>query len=385
MTIAGRQIVVAGSGKMARDVGMFFLGRGHAVAWLSRDGDRLEALERWVHKRMTRLVSLMPDWSPGVPRFFVVGDPAVPAADVFTECINEAEEEKQALLKALDGVIPADALRLSNSSSILPVVVHPGCAGLHFFYPVELTGFVEAVFPEGYAAADRERILALLHDSELECIEEAPQAAFAINRLLLPVQNECFRALMAGVSAEEVDRATVSPVLPLGQLVLMDNIGLDVVHPAVCNFTARMPLELGRQYAPLDDGLRQLLAMGKRGHKNRDGLRLGAPLPWPTRADRGRDPGPPLGEMFQALFVNTCCHAIEQGLLSPRDLDLALCSLFGWDRPLEDAWEPIGPSRAREVLDEAYERSGSWYFIPARGLSGRTGGGADAPERGPVI
>ncbi len=378
-----RQIVIAGSGKMARDVGLFFLGRGHAVAWLSRDQDRLATLERWISRRVRRLADLLDSWSPGQAAFFLVGDPAIPAADVFIESINEAEEDKQALLRALDGAIPAEALRLSNSSSILPAVIHPGCAGLHFFYPVEMTGFVEAVFPEGFADDDRRRVLDLLDQSDLECIEQADARAFATNRLLLPVQNECFRALMAGAPAEEVDRASTSPVLPLGQLTLMDTIGLDVIAPAVHNFTARMEPEVAAHYRFLRDGLDQLVAAGKQGHKNRDGLRLGRELPWGGAPSEGS--APRLDRLLHALFVNTCHHALERGLLAPRELDLALCSLFGWDRSLAEAWAPLEPAEALEALDRAFRRWGAPYLIPARALRDLDTEGRRWPETGAVI
>jgi 3-hydroxyacyl-CoA dehydrogenase len=385
VSTAREKVIIAGSGKMARDVGMFFLGRGHDVAWLSRDAARLDSLAAWVRKRIARLAGIVPCWSPGEPGFFVVGDPAIPDADVFIESINEELEEKRALLAALDRVIPPGAMRLTGSSSILPDAIHPACAGLHFFYPVELTGLVEAVFPDDYHGPDRERVIALLRRSELEHIEEAPAAAFSVNRLLLPVQNECFRALAAGVPAPEVDRASVSPVLPLGQLVLMDSIGLDVVYPAVKNFTMRVSPDLALQYAPLVDGLRSCLEMGKRGHKNHDGLMLGAPLPWCGHVACDEETRRNLGEMLQALFVNTCFHAVEHRLLSPRDLELALCSLFGWDRPLEDAWEPLGRARSREVLDDAFARTGLRYFMPTRELRRDCANRADADDIGPVI
>jgi len=368
-----KTIVVAGSGKMARDLGLFFLGRGHSVSWLSRDEVRLETLERWIRKRVRRLASLFPDWKPGEPAFFVVGDPEVPAADVFIESINEEEREKQELLRSLDEIIPPGALRFSNSSSILPATIHPSCAGLHFFYPVELTGFVEAVFPEDFDVRDKERILDLLRESELECVEEGTETAFAVNRLLLPVQNECFRALRTGRAADDVDEATVSDLLPLGQLTLIDNIGLDVVYPAVCNFTSRMGPGISDQYEPLRAGLRELLDIGKRGHKNRDGIRLGQPLPWNGGPEATDGSAPPFDALIRALFLNSCQRALEEELLTAKDLDLALCSLFGWERDLAETWEHSDIEGSRKALDGGHRLWGCDYFVPCGELRRRAG------------
>jgi 3-hydroxyacyl-CoA dehydrogenase len=363
---ATTQIVIAGSGKMARDVGMFFIGRGHPVAWLSRSADRLADLERWVRRQLRHLAA------PAEPVFFVVGDAGVPRADVFIECINEDEGDKRALLRALEDVVPADAVRVSSSSSIFPGALHDRCAGLHFFYPVELTGFVEAVFPPGFPEEGRRRLRALLADTRLECIEEeGREEAFAVNRLLLPVQAEAMRAVIEGWDPRAVDEATVSPVLPVGQLALMDSIGLDVVGPAVSNFTStststcRLGEEAAAQYAPLREGLARALALGKRGKKNRDGLLMGAPLPF----ERTHDGAPAeLAARCQCLFVNTCHHALERGLLSEAQLALALEALFGWERGLEAALLPRTGTEAGEVLARAWDETGRLYFVPAEVL-----------------
>ena len=367
------QIVVAGTGKMARDVGMFFLGRGHPVAWLSRDASRLSALERWVRRRARRLEALRRDEgseaSMGEASFALVGATALPWAELFIECINEQEEDKRALLAAIDGALPGDALRVTNSSSIAPEVLPGECAGLHFFYPVELTGFVEAVFPEGFSRERRQRLLSLIGHSELECIEEEGEAAFAVNRLLLPVQAEAMWWVMAGCDPAAIDEASSSEILPVGQLTLMDAIGLDVVHPAVVNFMGRLSGAAARQYLPLRNGLAQLLELGKRGQKNRDGLRRGGPLPWPAPQPPVLDQGE-LADRFRCLFVNTCHHALDQGVLRPEQLALALAALFDWDRPLDRALAPLTPAEAGQVLARAHASSRRPYLVPARALRG---------------
>lgn len=368
------QIVIAGSGKMARDVGVFFLGRGHPVAWLSRDPQRLEALERWVRKRIRRQAAFKQETEgealdAGSPSFFLVESKAIPRAEVFIECINEAEEDKRTLLEALEGVIPDDAIRVTNSSSIFPDALHSECAGLHFFYPVEMTGFVEAVFPSGFSAARRRRLLELLADTQLECIEEGAEAAFAVNRLLLPVQAEAVRLVLAGAEPRALDESSRSEVLPVGQLALMDTIGLDVVYPAVLNFMSRMAREAAAQYEPLRDGLRKMLELGKLGRKNRNGFLLGEQLPWTPSDDGGARPlDEGLADRIRCLFVNTCFHVLERELLSPEKLALALASLFGWERDLQAALEPLTAAQAAMVLEEAYDETGLLYFVPAGDL-----------------
>lgn len=384
------QILIAGSGKMARDVGSFFLGRGHQVAWLSRDAGRLAKLERWVHKRIRRIESLREDLGgelgpTGEPSFFELGSSKIPRAEVFIECINEAEEDKRIVLEALDGVIPDDAIRVTNSSSIFPDALHAECAGLHFFYPVEMTGFVEAVFPEGFSEERRRRLLSLLEDTRLECIEEETDSAFAVNRLLLPVQAETMGMIIDGWNPRRVDEASSSPILPVGQLTLMDSIGLDVVYPAVCNFMGRMDDQVASLYEPLRDGLRQLLDLGKLGKKNKDGFLMGSELPWSIRDESEGDLEYGIvGDRLRCLFVNTCFHAIERDLIASEKLTLALTALFGWERELVEALSPLAMDDACDTLAAAYESSGRLYFVPAPALRGKAET-LSFPEHGPLV
>lgn len=379
------QVVVAGSGKMARDVGIHFLSHGHPVAWLSRDQERLEALERWVRRRARRISKYSDVGDAGLGRasFALVGGGDIPRAEIFIECINELAEEKRALMRALEPAIPDDAIRLSNSSSISPEALHRECAGLHFFYPVELTGFVEAVFPEGFSSERRQRLLDVLAETQLECIEEDSDAAFAVNRLLLPLQSEALRLVMGGVDRELVDEVSSSDLLPLGQLTLMDTIGLDVVCPAAINYTERLGEAEARLYEPLIRGLSRCLELEKRGRKNRDGLMVGAPLPWPvSEVEPSRAE---LSERFRALFLNTCQHALELGLLKDDQLDMALASLFGLTQSLHESLTPMTPSSLGEVLARAYDATGLLYFIPCRAWRGGEKSDREWPIHGPLI
>jgi 3-hydroxyacyl-CoA dehydrogenase len=287
-------------------------------------------------------------------------------------------------LAALEPVIPEDAIWLSSSSSIAPEALHRQCASLHFFYPVELTGFVEAIFPDGFSAERRQRLLDLLAETHLECIEEGTEAAFAVNRLLLPVQAEAMRLVVEGFDPAMVDEASSSELLPLGQLSLMDVIGLDVDAPAVTNYAGRLGEGEARLYAPLRAGLARCLELGKRGRKNRDGLMVGAPLPWQVRSAAAPSPEA-LSQRFRALFVNTCHHALERELLGPAQLELALASLFGWTGSLEEALSPLSPRQAVEVLAEAFEETALAYFVPRSALRLLAGDGRRWPDQGLLI
>lgn len=325
------KVLVAGAGKMARNVGFFLLRRGMDVAWVDRNRDWLDTLEKRIGKDLKRLAFVDEDAVPGDAGFHVLGDPHIPRGQALLETIEEDREAKRTLIESLKGLVDEPGLVLTNSSSILPGELGRGVTGVHFFYPVDLTGFVEMIGGADSDPGTRQRTLDFLESAGLQVIEQGPENAFAVNRLLLPVQNACIEAVMTGADPRAVDEASVADRLPAGTLSLMDAVGLDTVLAAAGRYVGRMDPEQAGHFTALLQGLEALVAMDKRGTKNRDGLLRGRPLPWTTDPPRPLEPG--FGPSIAALFDETCRKALESGDLDRGALGLALKGLFGVDYP----------------------------------------------------
>ena len=319
---APTQVVLAGTGKMARDVGAWLLRNGFRVGFVGRDAGRLRELERKVERDLRRHMDEEIPVSIASATFHRFGEP-LPTAEVVIECVVESLEAKRSALDSLIPAATADSLVLSTSSSILPSAIHPRCAAVHFFYPLELTGFVELIVPLGVPAAPIE---AFVHALGLKTIAQAEAHAFAVNRLFLPVQARCVAALRAGAPAAEVDSASKSHLLPVGQLSLMDVVGLDTIGASVSSYLARLSEAEANQLAPLRDGVLELVKMGKLGQKNGDGFLCGRPLPWAAGGSRTQKG---LGDALARLFDESCRRFVAEGEMTQGDLRLALSGLFG--------------------------------------------------------
>lgn len=317
-----RALLVAGTGRMGREIGAAFLRRGIDVTWRSRDRGRLAPLQRWVARALRHEPG---DSAAATARFLGPDDP-LPAVDLAIETVDESAPAKRGVLSALEARLPAAVPLASNSSSLLPSSLHPRCQGLHFFQPTESARFVEWVVPAAAPDEVRARVRCLLDETGLRPIVQDEARAFALNRLLLPLQAACFRALAAGAPAALVDEASTSALLPVGQLAIFDGIGLDVVAPAVTNYVTRMPPDEAASLAPLGEGLALLLAAGKRGRKNDDGLLVGGPLPWTTHPEASV---PSLRTDFEAILVRTCAGFLARGEIGGDDLRLAWTQLHG--------------------------------------------------------
>jgi 3-hydroxyacyl-CoA dehydrogenase len=299
---------------------------------------------------------------------------------VLIECTVEDAGEKKALLRALEPAITSGTLVVSNSSSIIPREIGPHCMGFHCFYPLEMTRFVEIVVPDDCPAARREALLAFAAGSGLEYLEEDESGAFIVNRLLLPIHAECFRLLISGVAPAVVDAATVSTLASVGQLTLMDAIGLDLLHVSAGNYLRRMPEQEVWTYRPLVDGLERLLAVDKRGSRNGDGLLSGAPTPWPITVSE--DGQAALAKRFLYLLVNTCYDVLGRNTITDRGLALALDALLAPEQTVSQVVETEGRDAIRAALERLHCDTGLPYFRPSGGLTAPVQGsaGAQAPR-----
>lgn len=310
-------VLLAGTGKMARSVGAWLLRRGFSVAFVGRKTG-LASLEDLLRRDARRLAD--EDLPLDLARASFHDLACAPPAALLLESVAESLPLKQEILRTLESSIAAGAPLLTCSSSILPSAIHPRCVGTHFFYPVELTGFVEVVLPQTLPEAERAATLAFVERCGVTPLVQDEPHAFAVNRLFLPLQDRCLELVQQGASPQAVDAASRSSLLPAGQLALLDAVGLDTVAAALEQYCRGAP----NAFPALRSGIGTLVAQGKLGRKNGDGLLCGTALPWPVDGATSV-----CAVDLERLFGDTCRRFVAAGELSEADLRVALAGLFG--------------------------------------------------------
>jgi len=161
---------------------------------------------------------------------------ALAAARFVVEAIVEDVAAKTALFAKLDALLVSDAVLASNTSSIS--ITRLGAAtrrpdkvcGMHFMNPAPLMGLVELI--RGEATSDHTMSAAFDLCAALgkTAVEAADYPGFLANRILLPMLNEAFFAVMEGVGTPEAVDTVMKLGMnhPMGPLALADFIGLDV-------------------------------------------------------------------------------------------------------------------------------------------------------------
>jgi 3-hydroxybutyryl-CoA dehydrogenase len=159
--------------------------------------------------------------------------------DLVIEAIVEDLDSKRTLFQELDRVVGTEAVLATNTSALSVTAVAAATdrpervVGMHFFNPAPVLPLVEVVRTELSSDEAVETALEFARRIGKDPIRCADTPGFVVNRILIPLLNDCVRVLdEAGVSPEDLDKAMTAGVnWPIGPCALIDLIGVDVhVH-----------------------------------------------------------------------------------------------------------------------------------------------------------
>ncbi|HEU0055812.1 MAG TPA: 3-hydroxyacyl-CoA dehydrogenase family protein [Gaiella sp.] len=159
--------------------------------------------------------------------------------DLVIEAIVEELDAKRALFAELERICRPDAVLATNTSALSVTEIAAATAtpervvGMHFFNPAPLMPLVEVV--RAQLSADEAVVAALAVVERLGKVavpcHDTP--GFVVNRVLIPLLNDCVRVLdEARVTPESLDAAMTNGAgWPMGPCTLLDLVGIDVhVH-----------------------------------------------------------------------------------------------------------------------------------------------------------
>jgi 3-hydroxybutyryl-CoA dehydrogenase len=161
---------------------------------------------------------------------------AVAGCDLVIEAIVEELAPKQALFAELEGIVAADAVLATNTSALSVTEIAAATAspervvGMHFFNPAPLMPLVEIVRAERSSDEAFDAVYAFGEKLGKHPIRCHDTPGFVVNRVLIPLLNDCVRVLdEARVTAEDLDTGMKHGAgWPMGPCELLDLVGIDV-------------------------------------------------------------------------------------------------------------------------------------------------------------
>jgi 3-hydroxyacyl-CoA dehydrogenase len=302
---------------------------------------------------------------------------ALQDVDLVIEAVSENLTLKRQVLHDLDARCASGAMFASNTSALSISALgaatgRPGkVLGLHFFNPAYAMPLVE-IIPG--LATDPETVNDIV--SFAESIRKLPIvvgecAGFLVNRLLMSYLNEAvFCVQEAAASCKDIEQDMLAFGMPVGPFTLLDTVGLDISYDV-----ARILFEhYGPRMAPAEL-LAELVKAERFGVKNGHGFyEYEGPdtgmlerLIEKVRHETGRcnTPWKPARLLF--AMVNEAVLALQEGVASARDIDLAMVAGIGFPKekegPLHYA-DALGIDTVLAELD-TYSQTVGTRFWPA--------------------
>jgi 3-hydroxybutyryl-CoA dehydrogenase len=196
--------------------------------------------------------------------------------DLVIEAAFEDLAVKHDLFRELEKTVRDDTILATNTSAlsvtqIASVLDKPERAvGMHFFNPAPLMPLVEIVRAERTGDDAFEAAYAVGEKMGKTPIRCSDTPGFVVNRVLIPLLNDCVRVLdEAGVSPEDLDAGMkFGAGWPMGPCTLLDLVGVDVhVHASEALYEK---LREPRMAPPAR--LVRMLQAGKLGRKSGQGF-----------------------------------------------------------------------------------------------------------------
>jgi 3-hydroxybutyryl-CoA dehydrogenase len=276
-----RRVGVVGLGTMGAGIAQLAIEAGLETIGLEADREGAEAARERIGHFLTRKVEKgqleAEAGDAALARLCLVSDVGeLGGCQVVIEAVFEELAAKRAVFASLERACGPDAILATNTSAISVGAIAEGLerpdrvVGMHFFNPAPLMPLVEIV----RAAQTRDDVVETAH-ALAERLGRRPirctdTPGFVVNRVLIPLLNDCVRVLdEAGVSPEDLDTAlTLGAGWPLGPCALLDLVGLDVhVHASDTLHAA-----LGEERMAPPARLVELVQAGKLGRKSGEGF-----------------------------------------------------------------------------------------------------------------
>ena len=390
------KVAVIGAGTMGSGIAQVAAQAGHKVVLFDTRREAVDKALVGLRKTLDKLVEkgkLTAEQAEGIhSRITPASDlKDLAGSGLVIEAIIEDLGIKKKLFAELEGILAADAVLATNTSSLSVTAIAGGLmhpermVGLHFFNPAPLLPLVEVVPGLATDEAIAPRMTALMQAWGKTPVVCKDTPGFIVNRVARPFYGEAIRIYEEGIAdMPTIDAAMKSVGFKMGPFELMDLIGNDI------NFTVTKTVWeaffYDPRYKPSFTQQRQVES-GRLGRKSGRGYyqydASGAILPQTSvRSLAGSPPssGDPaevsaqIVERILAMLINEAYDALFWQVASANDIDLAMTKGVNYPKGLLAWSEEKGAAHWLDVLEGLQARYGEDRYRPSLLLRRRANG-----------
>lgn len=372
---ATTKIAVIGAGTMGSGIAQVAAQAGQDVVLYDTRREVVDKALATLRKTLDKLVEkgkLAKDRADGIHgRIASASDlKELAGSGLVIEAIIEDLGIKKKLFADLEGILSADAVLATNTSSLSVTAIAAACGmperviGLHFFNPAPLLPLVEVVPGLATEPALGTRMVELMKAWGKVPVLCKDTPGFIVNRVARPFYGEALRIHEEGIA----DMATIDHAMrtvggfKMGPFELMDLIGNDI-NFAVTR-TVFEAFFYDPRYRPSITQQRQVESgwLGRKSGKGYYDYREGATAPQPGSDQKL------LNEIcwrVLVMLINEAAEALNLGIASKDDLDLAMTKGVNYPKGLLAWADEKGLSHCLEALERLQAEYGEDRYRPS--------------------
>ena len=372
---AMKKIAVIGAGTMGSGIAQVAAQAGHDVVLFDTRREAVEKALTALRKTLDKLVEkgkLTKEQADGIHgRIAPASDlKELVGSGLVIEAIVEDLGIKKKLFADLEGLLGAEAVLATNTSSLSVTAISSACSkperviGLHFFNPAPLLPLVEVVPGLASDAELGPRMAALMKAWGKVPVLCKDTPGFIVNRVARPFYGEALRIYEEGIA----DMATIDHAMrsvggfKMGPFELMDLIGNDI-NFAVTR-TVFEAFFFDPRYRPCITQQRHVESgrLGRKSGKGYYDYNEGAATPAPST-----DPHLLDGICWRILvmLINEAMEAQNLGIASREDLDLAMTKGVNYPKGLLAWADEKGLAHCLETLERLQSEYGEDRYRPS--------------------
>lgn len=370
------QIGVIGAGTMGSGIAQVAAQAGHSVVLWDMRKESVDRAITGLRATMDKLVGKGKFSREEADTLLGRITPATELKDLagcglVIEAIIEDLGVKKKLFAELEGLVAADAILASNTSSLAITAIGAACKrperviGLHFFNPAPVLPLVEVVPGMVTAAELPARCSELMRawgKSPVVC-KDTP--GFIVNRVARPFYGESLRIFEEGIA----DMATIDHALKsvggfrMGPFELMDLIGNDINFAVTSSVWKAFFND--QRYTPSLTQQRQVES-GRLGRKTGQGFYgYGEGVEKPVVADITVELAEAINVRVVAMLINEAADALFLRVASATDIDLAMTKGVNYPKGLLAWADEKGSAYWLGVLEALQAEYGEDRYRPS--------------------
>ena len=309
-----------------------------------------ESVEKLLAKQLKRKRLTQEAYDAKLGSFSFTDDyNALSDCDAVIECAFEDMTVKKDIFTKLAAIVSPECLLLTNTSSLDIAEIFRDipdterCLGMHFFYPVKLSGFVELNYLPENTADVLDKAEFLITSTGKRALRFAGDYHIYLNQILaLCISHSILIAKNAGASAEQFDKA-VSEIFPFaGPFSIINTVGLGLMTKSPEGF------RIARNSSLLKYGSDTMNEWLDNGCPGETGMFLDYMKENQNTADCDTSG---FADSVLAVVMNAAVFAaLESGCEKEALLD-AVCDVLGLSGKLSDYYQSMGYEKIKAVLD----------------------------------